>query len=471
MRTAAIFGDHMVLQQGIPVPVWGRAEPGEEITVSFAGHTATGVADTDGRWLVRLPPLAASSEPRELSVSSNRKPSPAAAGGDAEGSGRRLADVLVGEVWLCSGQSNMQWSVNDAADSEREIGAANHPLLRLFTVPNVAQVEPAPDISGAWQVCRPDTIAPFSAVAYYFGRELQRKLDVPIGLVNCSWGGTRIEAWLSRATLMADPETRREVTEYEDALAHPDGLQNDYTRRLAEYAQWEKDNLPQDAGNTGHPQGWAKPGIDLADWETMPVPGYWQAQGHAYSGVFWFRRDVVIPPEHAGRDLVLNLGPIDKSDIAYFNNEEVGRVPRDTPNCWALVRAYRVPGRLVTAGRNTIAVRVLSDCWAGGFGGNPQDLTLRAPGADQPLLRLNGPWHYRIEHNFGLVVIPPAPPPPFGDGNPQSPDILSANMIRPLLPFGIRGALWYQGESNGGEGISYFHKKKALITGWRKLWN
>lgn len=455
MKTAAIFGDHMVLQQGIPFPIWGWAESGEIITATIDGRSATAIAGKDGRWTAHLPAMKAGG-PFALTIAGSREIS--------------FRDVMVGEVWICSGQSNMQWSVRDSADSEREIREANHPGIRLFTVPNMAQVKPASDIRGEWAACRPDTIAGFSAVAYYFGRELHQKLGVPIGLVNTSWGGTRIEAWMSRGALADDEEGRAEVLKYEKSLGDSHGPQSDYKRQLAEYQRWEKENLPKDAGNSGYKNGWANPSADVSDWKEMTLPRYWQSAGHQMSGVFWFRREVDIPATHAGSDLVLRLGAVDKCDITYFNNVEVGRVDRDTPNCWAVAREYTIPRRLVKPGRNTIAVRVLSDCFAGGFAGNPPEMHLAMAGENGTVMRLDGPWKYRIEQDFGQVVIPPPPSPPHGEGNPNSPHILYDNMIAPLVPFGMRGAIWYQGESNASAVARYRFLLPALIRDWRAAW-
>jgi sialate O-acetylesterase len=459
MKVAGIFGDNMVLQQGVRVPVWGTAEPGTKVTVEFGRQRKSAVADRAGRWLVRLAPLRTSAKPRVLTIS-----------GAAGGRRIELGNVLVGEVWIGSGQSNMQWSVRDSTDSEREIREAAYPKIRLFTVPNVALAKPAPDIRGQWTPCGPDTVAGFSAAAYFFGRELHRRLRVPIGLINCSWGGTRIETWISRKGLMTDKKCRREILGYEAALKNPDDLQSDYRRRLQEYQEWEKNNLPRDAGNSGYGQGWADPGLNDADWRGMTIPRYWQSAGQAISGVFWFRREIDLPAEYAGKDLALSLGPLDKSDITYFNNEEVGRVARETANCWAQPRVYTVPGRLVKPGRNLIATRILSDCFAGGFGGNPPDLHLSLPGAETRIARLDGVWKYKIEQDFGQIAVPNPPPPPFGDGNANTPYILFDNMIRPLLPFGIRGAIWYQGESNAQTPGPYRKLMPLLIRDWRAAW-
>ncbi len=216
LRLPGLFTDHAVLQRDIPVPVWGWADPAAEVTVAVAGRAVTGTADAEGRWLVRVGPLEAGG-PHEMLVSA----------GDER---VRLQGVLVGEVWLASGQSNMEWPLRRTDNAEEAIAAADHPRIRLFTVPrNVAQ-EPADDAPGAWEVCSPETVQDFSAVAYYFGRKLHGELDVPVGLIDATWGGTRIAAWTSRSKLESIEGTAPFLESFAQALA-------DYPRKRAE---WEK---------------------------------------------------------------------------------------------------------------------------------------------------------------------------------------------------------------------------------------
>jgi len=332
MKTASIFSSRMVLQRDLPVPVWGWSTPGDAITVEFAGQTKTAVTGQVGKWTVTLDPLPACVEPRELVIQSQ-----------SEGSRQVLTDVLVGDVWLGSGQSNMEWPVSLSNNSSSEIAAANYPNIRLFTVPVRTKGDPDPDVEGEWKVCSPETIPPFSAVAYFFGRELNRELGVPVGLIHASKGGTCIEAWTSRDSLVTEPAGRRAVEGYENMLVDPPKR-----AELDLYAKdpgaWLRSRVAADPGDTGFSQGWA--GLDFNDaaWGEMDVPTKWQTVGHAYSGVFWFRRVVEIPAGWADRELVLNLGACDKHDTTWFNNVQVGATGWDTPTRGATPASIAFPG-------------------------------------------------------------------------------------------------------------------------------
>lgn len=203
VRLAHIFSDHMVLQRGLPVPVWGWADPGEMITVSFDGQNSSAVADKDGRWLAKLTSLTASAAPKNLSVSGDNTV--------------RIADVLVGDVWLGSGQSNMEFAMREVLNSKEEIAGADKPMIRLFTVPRNEKHQVADDVDSKWQPCTPETITGFSAVLYLFGREIQPEAGVPIGLLHSSVGGTRIELWTAPEGLAMVPEFADRVKAMDEA--------------------------------------------------------------------------------------------------------------------------------------------------------------------------------------------------------------------------------------------------------------
>lgn len=443
MKLAALFSDHMVLQRDQPVPVWGWAAPGLTVTVEFDGQRHSALAGEDGRWLVHLAPLSASAEPRDLVVA------------DGQPSCLVVRDVLVGDVWLASGQSNMWWRVGDSAHADVEVPAASHPRIRLFTVPSRVQECPPPDIQVAWQACSPETVWPFSAVAYFFGREWQRQHAVPVGLLNASWGGTRIEAWTSREALLREPAGREAIESYERMPKDPEFARDPLA--------WLRGRVRPDPGNAGFDQGWASPDCDDGTWETMAVPHKWQDFDHNYSGVFWFRRVVEIPASCAGKDLVLRLGACDKHDTTYFNNEPVGSTGWEIEDAWCQPRAYRIPGTLVRAGRNVIATRVYSYMTDGGLIGPPEAMRVDVPG--EAAIPLAGVWRFKVEQNFGLQA---APEWPMGPGNPNTPHILFDNMIRLLAPAALRGVLWYQGESNAGAPEKYRALFPLMIRDWRR---
>jgi sialate O-acetylesterase len=458
LRLAHLFTDHAVLQRDRSVPVWGWTTPGLRVRVTLGPYTAETRSGDDGRFLTRLPPMPAGG-PYELDVNT---PDP-----DAH---VRLTDVMVGEVWVCSGQSNMEWPVSQTDFDVQTLRAADREI-RSLRVPQRTLLGHQSDVDAAWQVASPETVAGFTAVGFFFGRRLTRELGVAVGLINASWGGTRIETWISREELVLHGRTRDEVARYEASVAGAE-----YWGRFDPFepdSQQARDrqlvlNYPRDPGNTGAANGWADAAHDDHAWESMIQPGSWLLAGHATNGVFWFRRDVTIPAEWAGKDLALGLGAIDKQDITYFNGEQVGSTGQYLEDqYWCVPRSYTLPGRLVKAGRAVIAVRVYSFIYDGGMIGPQQKMTLGLADMSAEPIPLAGVWRMKIEHEFGLVKPQTLPE---GLGNPQSPYMLNDNMIHPLIPYAIQGATWYQGESNDNISREYGWMLRALIRDWRRAW-
>ena len=452
MKVAALFCDHMILQCGIAVPVWGWAAAGDTNPVRFAGQATSTRPGRDGRWKVLLTAWAASHEPREMVVSSR-----------VEKRDIRISDVIVGEVWICSGQSNMEWTLASAKNAAEETAAAEYPAIRLFSVPRKASGTVADDVEANWSRCAPGMADSFSAVGYFFGRELHRKTGTPIGLINSSWGGTIAEAWTSRRALESVPTFRKMLREYELEVQQPDD-------NRAKQEEWVLHNDRKDTVNAGAQNGWQLPETPDGDWDVMDLPRSWQSAGHEYSGIFWFRHEVEIPVAWDGCDLTLSLGPTDKSDITYFNGVQVGSITMaQRGDAWCTPRIYTVPASLVKAGRAVIAVRVFSNIYSGGFIGAPGQMSLQPVVNNnwQPIA-LSGNWRFRVEANFGLVV--PPPPPLRGPGNPNTPHILFDSMIHPLVPYAIRGAIWYQGESNADKAKQYRTLFPLMIRSWREAW-
>jgi sialate O-acetylesterase len=453
MKIASIFTNGMVLQQGIPVPLWGTATPGVSVTVCFAGQEVSGTADGEGRWMVQLVPLTANATPAVLKVVSSN------------GSTITLTDVHVGEVWVCSGQSNMEWPLTGTLNGGEEIMRAHFPDIRLFTVPQRPSGTPQSEIAGAaWRACSPETVGNFSAVAYYFARKLQSRLNLPIGLIHTSWGGTTAEAWTAWDALLENPATRKIVEIFERDLPH-----------MAERREnWQQDfnaleEKTSDKGNAKYSEGWAGLDEPSGDWADMELPGVWQSRGYNFSGILWFRKTIVIPEGWAGRELQLAIGATDKSDTTYFNNEQVGSITMmERADSWSHLRTYTVPGKLVKAGRNVITVRVHSDKYAGGMTGPAEFMQLTCPDcAEDAGIPLSGTWRYAVEANYGLLQLPQEP---VSAEHFKAPSALFNGMIFPLLPFAIRGAIWYQGESNADRGAQYRDLFQVLIRNWRKAW-
>ena len=463
MKLAALFGDHAVVQRERAIPVWGWTKPLLRVRVTLGEQVAETQAATDGRFLARLPPMPAGG-PFTLEVNS---PDP----------DERVVvkDVMVGEVWICSGQSNMEFTLaSSGADGEAESAQADLPTLRHICIPRAARWGRQSDVDAAWQVCTPETAPGFTAVGYHFGRALQRRLGVPVGLLNTAWGGTRVEAWTSRESLVEEPELRLDVERFEATLngsAYWDAMDPfdpaDPTQGQAPLAA--QSTYPVDAGNRGAERGWARLELDDSAWATMPLPGTWQNAGHKHSGIFWFRREVELPKAWKGKDLLLGVGAVDKIDITYFNGEQVGATGRGfDEQHWNVPRTYRVPGKLMCAGRNVVAVRANSFAFDGGLIGPANKMFVAlADGGDGTRLPLAGDWRYTIEQDFG-VVQPIAKP--MGPGNPNSLGILFDNMIAPLVPYALRGAIWYQGESNASNAPRYGSLLTRMIRDWRHVW-
>ncbi len=446
MRLAPPFSDHAVLQRDQPIPVWGCTGPEQEVTVTLAGHTARVTAGPDGTWLVRLPPLPAGG-PHELVARSDSGTT-------------RLGDVLIGDVWLCSGQSNMDMRL---AQTPQGLGRAESDLpgIRLLSVGTPARLGRQTALDSVWQVANQATLATFSAVGVWFGRALHARLGVPIGLINNAWGGTRVQAWMSREALMRDPLGVNEVRSYEGYAYTPS-----VTGGALPQDEWDARVRRLDRGNQGLADGWAKAGFDDSAWKTMPVPSRWQEHDHPGSGVFWFRRSLTIPAAWQGRELELHLGAIDKHDDTYVNGERVGGLSwKDGTSTWCQARDYRVPGRLVGASRLVIAVRARSHVYHGGLIGPLPELRVNPVGEPDAAIPLHGTWHYAVEQDWGVTTMPTAQLAP---GNPNAPFTLFDSRLAPLVPYGLRGVIWYQGESNAQEPQVYRRLLPLMIEDWRR---
>jgi len=448
MQLASIFQNHGVLQRDLPLPIWGRGAPGERVTVRLAGQEAATTVDPAGCWHLRLCPLP-SGGPHELVV-------------EASSGHAVVEDLLVGDVWICSGQSNAEWKLTQCGP-EWMTDSPELERVRLLTVTNPASLGRTDSVDGTWKLCTPESLAEFSAVGGHFAREIHREIGVPVGLICNAWGGSRLQAWLSREALMLDPSGREEVRFYE---SHVWQAERKFARKT--FAEWERTDAPQDPGNLGIERGWASGDFDDSGWPMLPVPGNWRSQGHPHSGIFWFRRTVLLPESWQGRDLELSLGAIDKHDDTWVNGDLVGSTGWDVPDAWCRPRVYSVPARTVGPDRRVvIAVRARSHVYDGGMSGPASRMRLHPVGEERDALGLAGGWRSQIEHNWG-EVIPPVPD--WGPGNHNSPHILFDSRLAPLFPYGLRGVIWYQGESNVGQAEVYGRLLKVMIRDWRRAW-
>ncbi|MFN3168286.1 MAG: sialate O-acetylesterase [Phycisphaeraceae bacterium] len=462
VELASVFGDHMVLQRDQAVRVWGKAEPGEKVSVQLValidgvkdGQLDVVEADRAGDWHVMLAKRGAGG-PWRLTIKGDKSKAPIV-----------INDVLFGEVWVASGQSNMAWTVARSANAADEIANSANDQIRMWTAQRTVEPAPAFDVPGAWAVASPKTAAEFSAVAYYFARRLQRELGVPVGVLHASWGGTPVESWTSRPKLEQIDWAKPILERFDDAVKqHP--------KRLAEYEkavkQWEKTrNGP---ANTGEKQGYAKPGFDDGKWQTMTLPQTWEKAGINKDGVVWFRKTIDLPDGWDSQALRLELGPIDDGDTTYVNGSKVGGLDASVGGAWQRERVYTVPKKLVTKGKLTLAVRVVDLTGAGGIWGKPEQMTLsRADGQGEPIA-LAGDWKYLFAHEINAGNRPVRPPArPFGPDHPHAPAGLYNGMIAPLTPYTIRGVIWYQGESNASRAQQYRKLFPGLIEDWRARW-
>lgn len=433
LRLPKLLADGMVVQRGKPVAVWGWADPGAEVSVSFRGGDASAKSDASGRWAVRLPAGDAGG-PFGLSVRS--------------GANRiDLHDVLVGDVWVASGQSNMEWPLAQASGGAHEIAAAHDSLLRQFKIPiswsDTAQADVA---GGEWARADSAHAGRFSAVAYYFARDLRKTLGVPIGIINSTWGGSNIETWMTLGAQHLTDSTLRAIHRAEDARM--DAIRDSLSKLLGE--------LPtKDVGMMADRAVWADPALDDMSWRSIPVPAYWESAGYSgMDGIGWYRVAIDLSAQEASAGVTLNMNAIDDDDITWMNGTEVGRTQG-----YSLKRSYRVPASALHAGRNVLVVRV-SDY--GGGGGINDGVSLAF--ADGTTRALAGQWKFKVGEAWFR---------PDGQRTNKIPSITYNSMIHPLLPLPIAGVIWYQGESNSNndaQAVAYRDQFRMMIESWRGAW-
>lgn len=457
----AIFGDHMVLQAGRPIPVWGSAAPGEQVTVEAAGARARAPADPAGRWRVELPPLAASGAFEVVVAGRNRVV---------------FRDVVLGEVWLASGQSNMELRLAQSDGAAQALAQARDDRLRLFRVRHGETVPPGrPDVEGRWEVSSPEQAAEFSAVGYHFGKLLGAALGRPVGVIQAAWGGTPAEAWTSLEALRAVPELRALAQGADLPPAQAARAERDHRRALE---RWERRNRHTDppGPSIGERRGFARPGLDTRDWIDMPLPAHWEDHGFSMDGAAWYRREVALPEGFAGRPLVLALGAFNDCGTVFVAGVRVGHVCRDTPEAFGKPQRFAIPAALTGGPTLSLALRVFDERGRGGLRGQPGELFLERAdlpeGAERVRLPLAGTWKFLVETRLPQLdpdfAARPVPPPALG--HPHAPGALYRTLIAPLVPYALAGVIWYQGEANAGRPEQYRALFPTLIRDWRKAW-
>lgn len=461
-----VYSDHMVLQRERPVKISGNCPAGESVKVTIGSSSVCAVADNKGEWVATLPAMKAGG-PYVVTVE-----------GKDDKNKVTFSDVLVGEVWICSGQSNMEWSLRNCTDAKNELANASHPEIRLFNTTARRSTSPAGpqhEIAAGpgWEVCTSATAANFSGVGYFFGRQLNQDLKVPVGLINSSWGGTPIESWISIEGYKSAGRTK-ELTTIATASKKNEEAEAEVTRLKAEYEKkfkdWESAFFGKYKAETAKAANWKDESIDMTGWEKLDLPGDVDAPG--IDGVIWVRRTIDVPADWANKNLTLAIGSIDDCDQTFFNGELVGSTGSEVPGYWAAPRNYNIPGKLVKAGTNTIAIRVIDYLYAGSVNG---PITL-APADDKAKkIDLAGKWSRRVEFAIDPKAIPErpnvSPPTQAGIKSPNFPATLYNSMVAPWTVYPMRGAIWYQGESNAGNAQDYMILHQLLISNWRTLWN
>jgi len=451
VKVASVFGDHMVLQRETEVSIWGWDHAGQTITITpnwDGGKAVVTTSNDRGKWLAKVPTPQAGG-PFTISVNGS--------------STTALQDVMIGEVWLCSGQSNMEMPVGNfgggysgVLNYEEEISeSANYPNIRLFTVENTISLHTRADLRGKWYVCSPDTVRGFSATGYFFGRKLNDELNVPIGLISSDFGGTAVQAWMSQEAL-------NKIDAFAPALDYEDAMKDPVKRMNALENQQER-WWTQFDGRSSIDKKWATPKFDDSDWKIMKLPHTLQGDGlENFDGVVYYRKTVEIPQSWDGIAGILSLGPIGDYDDAWVNGVHVGST--HDPGRWAEVRNYKFHKGILHTGRNLIAVRMLDTGGIGGINGQPAQMYLTLQVDDfRDKVSLAGEWQYKLGADVSKL-----PARPEGVGIHQNlPGVLYNGMISPIVPFTIRGAIWYQGESNRNDWESYDKWFAGLIRDWR----
>ncbi|MFG6468123.1 sialate O-acetylesterase [Pelomonas baiyunensis] len=431
LELAGVFADHMVLQREAPLRVWGQAQPGQRVRVELAGRSAQAKTGRDGRWQATLAPLKAGG-PHRLQVRAGAEE-------------RTLDDVLIGDVWVASGQSNMEWRLADANSAAAEVAAAGeHPQIRHVKMPHRVSLTPLKDTPPLrWEVPSPQTVGDFSAVAWHFARRVQADVRVPIGIVNTSWGGTHAETWTSPRANAVDPDIAAVMR-----AMPPDTAAFVQQRQavMLDRVQAFQHAAPQAVDG-------ADPALDDHAWPTLDTPGVWERQGlPGLDGEVWMRRRVTLTAAQAQGPAALHLGPVDDCDATFINGQPVGNT------CgWETPRVYALPPGVLREGDNLIAVRVTDTGGDGGIHGPADNLRLETSAGAVPLA---GPWRAQV------ASLQPVTEP----GPNDLPSLLFNGMVRPFTPLAVKGVIWYQGESNAPRAARYAQAFPRLIQDWRARW-
>ncbi|MDU1889910.1 MAG: sialate O-acetylesterase [Dysgonomonas sp.] len=435
VKMPSIFNNDMVLQRDQIVNIWGWADKNEAVQVSFNNQIRKTKANKDGYWSVQLNPMNYGGPYRmEIKGKSNSI---------------EFDNILIGDVWICSGQSNMEWTVSNVNNADEEIKAANYPLIRSFNVTKNMSFVPLNNLEGAWEVCSPNTVSNFTAVGYFFARKLNQELNIPIGIINSSWGGTDIETWISQDSFQSLSETFQKRYQ---GIARIDNL-NDYAEENNKARTAYSEALNNDPGLT---EEWFNPSTNTSSWQKITVPQPWSKSDLApIDGIIWYRYSFSLTKEQTQNATMLSLGTIDDRDITWINGTKVGE-----NDIYSTFRKYQIPKDILKEGLNTITVRVYDTGGDGGFMDSSASIYLAIGDQNFPLA---GEWLYKPSVTNKMYN--------YVDINPNLyPSLLYNAMINPIIKYNIKGAIWYQGENNASAAYNYRTLFPNMIQNWRQKW-
>ena len=428
VRMPLLFSDGMVLQRNKEIPVWGWAESNEKVEVHFNKQTKTIQADKNGKWMITLSAEKAGG-PFELSITGKNK--------------IIIKDVLVGEVWICSGQSNMEFQMYKTMNAEKEMADSDYPMIRHFGVAQDLSGTPKEDLkAGKWLVANKENIRDFTAAGFFFAKKLYAELKIPIGIINTSWGGTNVETWTSREAFEKSDDFKSMIAEVPQV--DMDAVFEVYKRTLLE-------NIRKIQGfdvSMENENQFAAFSFDDKNWPEIKVPSLWENQQIGnIDGVVWMRKTITLTAEQAKIEAVLHLSKVDDEDITYVNGVEVG-----TNKIWETLRVYKIPAGTLKEGKNVISVRIADYSGGGGIYGDPADLKIQFADKNIPL---EGLWKFNVVQ-VKIAVSPNS-----------YPSLLYNAMVNPLVPYAFQGVLWYQGEANVWRAKQYKKAFPLMINDWR----
>ncbi|WP_246074174.1 sialate O-acetylesterase [Flavobacterium daemonense] len=428
VKMPLLFSDGMVLQRDKRIPIWGFADANENVEIHFNKQIKKTQADKNGKWIVNLNAEKAGGL-FELEIIGKNKIT--------------IKNVLVGEVWICSGQSNMEFQVFKTMNAEKEMNNADFPLIRHFGVAQDLNGKPKDDLkAGKWEVSSKETVGNFTAVGFYFARKLYAELKIPIGIINTSWGGTNVETWTSREAFEKSAEFKNMIADV--PVMNVDSISKLYAKRMNERVE----KIQGTTVSTANENTFKELSFDDASWGELKTPSLWENQPLGdLDGVVWMRKTITLSAEDIKTKVTLHLAKIDDEDITYVNGIEVGK-----NNQWDFKRVYQIPANVLKEGKNVIAVLIVDNSGGGGIYGESEDLKLVL---GNKVIPLDGNWKYRV------IVVKTAL-------SPNSyPSLLYNAMVNPLVPYAIQGVLWYQGEANVWRANQYKKAFPLMITDWR----